>query len=78
MATDDVHVFPTGDLIEHVVDGGECLCGPGSTEAAARADGLTGWVITHHFDGREFAEPDYTGPVLPREPQMSRGRSPLS
>lgn len=68
MAADDVHVFPTGDVIEHVVDGGsDCPCGP-TTEPVPRADGSMGWLILHHsLDGREFAEPDYTGRAMPRE-----------
>ena len=67
MATDDVHVSPVGDLIEHDVDGGDCPCGP-TTKPVPRDDGSMGWVILHHaLDGREFAEHDYTGPAMPRE-----------
>ena len=51
-----VHVYPEGDLIEHVTDGGDCLCGP-TTEAVFRDDGSNGWLITHHsLDGRESKE----------------------
>lgn len=64
---DTVHVYPVGDLIEHDVDGGDCLCGP-STEPVPREDVSMGWVVTHHsLDGREFTEPDYTGPAMPTE-----------
>jgi len=67
MASDDVHVYPTGDVIEHDVGGGECPCGP-STEPVPRPDGSMGWLIKHHsLDGREFTEHNYTGPAMPRE-----------
>lgn len=65
--SDDFHVFPVGDLIEHDVDGGECLCGP-TTKPVPRDDGSMGWIVVHHsLDGREFAEHDYTGPAMATE-----------
>lgn len=68
MTTDDVHVYPTGDLIDHTVDCGDCLCGP-TTSPVERGDGTLGWVVTHHsLDGREFTESDYAGPHMPSEP----------
>lgn len=64
MAIDDVHVYPTGDLIEHDTDGGDCLCGP-TTEPVPRPDGSMGWLVKHHsLDGREFT--DSTGPARER------------
>lgn len=67
MAAEDVHVWPENDLIEHDVDGGECTCGP-TTEPVPRDDGSMGWLVLHHaLDGREFTEPDYTGPPIPKE-----------
>lgn len=69
MTTDPntVHVIPVGDLVEHSADD-DCPCVP-STVAVHRDDGSYGWVATHHsLDGREFAEPDYTGPLMPVEP----------
>lgn len=68
MSTDNVYVYPTQDLIEHVTDGDGCPCIP-TTEAVEHDDGSYGWVILHHsLDGREFAEPDYTGAPMPIEP----------
>lgn len=67
--SDDVHVIPIGDLIEHVDDGGDCPRGP-TTQPVPREDGSMGWVIVHHaLDGREFTETDYVGPAMPREPR---------
>jgi len=51
-----VHTYPAVDLIEHEVDGGDCLCGP-ATEAVFREDGSNGWHVLHHsLDGRELHE----------------------
>lgn len=51
-----VHVFPTGDLIDHDTSGGDCPCGP-TSEPVKRDDGSVGWVTTHHsLDGREAKE----------------------
>ncbi|WP_405375969.1 MULTISPECIES: hypothetical protein [unclassified Microbacterium] len=59
---DTVHVVPVNDLIEHVDDGTPCPCGP-RTEPVERDEGTIGWVELHHsLDGREYDEPDYTGP----------------
>lgn len=51
-----VHVYPTGDIIEHDTDTDDCMCGP-YTEAVEAEDGGYGWVIIHHSaDGREHHE----------------------
>lgn len=52
-----MHVHPTEDLIEHVIDDEEpCVCG--ATEVPApRSDGSIGWIVLHHsLDGRELGE----------------------
>ena len=50
------HVYPEADLIEHVTEGDDCLCGP-AIEPVPRDDGSMGWLITHHsLDGREKNE----------------------
>lgn len=51
-----VHVYPSGDLIEHDTSGEDCACGP-TTEAVMRNDGSNGWLVIHHsLDGREASE----------------------
>lgn len=61
-----VHVYPDKDLIEHVTEGDDCLCGP-EIEAVPAEDGSMGWLISHHsLDGREFNEANYTGPAKPQ------------
>lgn len=51
----DVHVVPTGDLIEHEQTA-DCPCGP-SPQPVKRDDGSVGWVVVHHsLDGREQFE----------------------
>lgn len=53
MAGDDVHVYPINDLVDHELDGDDCVCGP-TAEPAGRDDGSIGWVLVHHaLDGRE-------------------------
>lgn len=48
-----VHVWPDSDLIDHDLDGDNCVCGP-TTDPVKRDDGSVGWVIVHHaLDGRE-------------------------
>jgi hypothetical protein len=48
-----VHVWPDGDLVDHEVEGDDCVCGV-TSEPVARDDGSFGWVNTHHaLDGRE-------------------------
>lgn len=44
-----VHVTPRDDLVEHVLDGTECLCGP-TVEPDPEGRGLV--VIHHALDGR--------------------------
>ena len=52
--SNNVHVYPIGDLIEHDTDSEDCICGP-QVEAVPRKDGTLGWVYTHHsLDGREI------------------------
>ena len=59
---DHVHVLPVNDLIVHDQEGDNCPCGP-NVEPVEREDGSFGWLYVHHaLDGREFNEPDYTGP----------------
>lgn len=54
--SDNVHVLPVGDLIEHEDTGEDCLCGP-TVEPVEREDGSYGWLIIHHsLDGRELYE----------------------
>jgi len=49
------HASPTDDLIEHVTDSPECVCGP-TVEAKKLDDGSVIWLATHHsLDGRERA-----------------------
>ena len=51
-----VHTYPVGDLIEHDVDGSDCICGP-TIEPVFREDGSNGWLVIHHsLDGREQQE----------------------
>lgn len=53
--SDDVHVVPIGDLIDHE-DGDDCPCGPAMIPVE-RDDGSIGWVVSHHsLDGRERYE----------------------
>ena len=62
-----IHVYPVNDLILHNTDSDECLCGP-TVEAVKADDGSYGWTVVHHsMDGREFDEPDYTGPPMAME-----------
>jgi len=57
MATNELHVIPLNDLVEHDTaheDG--CICGP-RVEPVAREDGSMGWLYVHHsLDGRERFE----------------------
>jgi hypothetical protein len=51
-----VHVWPEVDLVEHDLDGDECVCGP-TIEPVPRDDGSIAWLITHHsLNGNEMAE----------------------
>ncbi len=53
--SDDVHVVPVNDLIEHE-DGDDCPCGPAMIPVE-REDGSIGWVVSHFsLDGRERFE----------------------
>lgn len=63
-----VHTMPVNDLIDHTVTD-DCTCGP-TLIPVPRDDGSMGWQAIHHaLDGREFTEPDYTGPAMPKEPR---------
>ena len=54
--SDNYHVHPVNDLIEHNTDSDDCMCGP-TIEPVERDDGSFGWVVVHHsLDGRELAE----------------------
>ena len=47
------HVWPEDDLVDHDVEGDDCVCGV-TSEPVERDDGSFGWVNTHHaLDGRE-------------------------
>lgn len=47
------HVWPEHDLVDHGLEGDDCVCGVTSVPVE-REDGSIGWVITHHaLDGRE-------------------------
>ena len=53
-----IHTYPVNDLIEHDLEGEDCVCGP-KVEAVFREDGSNGWVVLHHsLDGRELREED--------------------
>ncbi|WP_341719954.1 hypothetical protein QQG74_09710 [Micromonospora sp. FIMYZ51] len=55
MASDDIHVTPVADLIDHDT-AGDCPCGP-QIERVVRDDGSDGWLHIHHsLDGREQKE----------------------
>jgi hypothetical protein len=55
VSTDELHVVPVNDLIEHDTLG-DCPCGP-ETRPVERDDGSFGWLVTHHsLDGREARE----------------------
>jgi hypothetical protein len=59
------HVYPVGDLIDHLTDGQDCPCGP-TTEPVPREDGSIGWLVIHHsLDGREHRESDHDWVVCP-------------
>lgn len=54
--TDDMHVRPLGDFIEH--EWADCICMP-RVEPVKRDDGSMGWIHIHHsLDGREANEAD--------------------
>ena len=56
MGSDVVHVYPVDDLVEHDLEGEDCVCGP-TVEAVFREDGSNGWVVKHNsLDGRELSE----------------------
>lgn len=48
-----VHTYPENDLIEHVLEGDGCPCGP-TVELVHNDDGPDGWLVVHNsLDGRE-------------------------
>lgn len=52
--SNDAHVVPNGDLIEHATNG-DCPCGP--TPQLVDTPNGDGWVYVHHsLDGREAHE----------------------
>lgn len=54
MDTEDWHVMPNNDQIEHTFT--DCPCGP-EVDPVKRDDGSIGWVLVHHsLDGRETTE----------------------
>jgi hypothetical protein len=53
--TDELHVHPLGDLIEHDISE-DCACGP-QARPVMRDDGSAGWLMVHNsLDGREARE----------------------
>lgn len=60
-----IHTYPVNDLIEHVLEGDDCPCGP-DTVPVPRDDGSMAWQIVHHsLDGREHSEPDHDRAACP-------------
>lgn len=58
--TEDKHVVPVGDLIDHVPD--DCPCGS-RDELWADEKGIEFWIVTHNsLDGRELSDPGYLVP----------------
>jgi len=52
--SDNWHVYPTGDLIDHETEGDGCVCVP-DAKLHGRA-----WILVHHsLDGRELSEVDH-------------------
>lgn len=52
MITDNEHIIPVDDLIDHDPES-DCICGP-TLKPVARGDGSYGWLLIHHaLDGRE-------------------------
>jgi hypothetical protein len=55
VSTDELHVHPLGDLIEHELTE-DCPCGP-QARPVTRDDGSVGWLQVHNsLDGREKRE----------------------
>ena len=53
--TDELHVVPLNDLVEHDTEG-DCVCVP-DARPVNREDGSAGWLMVHHsLDGREASE----------------------
>jgi hypothetical protein len=53
--SDEAHVHPVGDLIEHEFTD-DCPCGPES-RPVKRDDGSVGWLVVHNsLDGSERKE----------------------
>jgi hypothetical protein len=49
--SDNWHVYPINDLVEHISEGDGCACGP-----TPRLEGEA-WIYVHHsIDGRELTE----------------------
>ena len=54
--SDTVHVYPRDDLVEHELEGTDCVCGP-AVERVEKDGGGDGWLVIHHsLDGREEHE----------------------
>lgn len=52
------HVTPVDDLIEHDTHHDDCACGP-TVERVECGDGSDGWLYIHHsLDGRELTRLD--------------------
>lgn len=58
------HVYPLGDLIEHELEGTECICGP-CTVAVLHANLIIEVQVIHHsLDGREQKNDEGPGESL--------------
>jgi hypothetical protein len=53
-----VHVWPRGDIIDHELTGGACVCGPRVTLEVPAEDGHPDqWLVIHHpLDARKVDE----------------------
>lgn len=57
MSDDVIHISPINDLVEHKLEGEDCVCGP-DVEPVMRSDGSNGWIVRHHqLDGRAWFRP---------------------
>lgn len=56
MPNGEVHVIPLDDLVDHVVEYTDCVCGPTSDPVLVEGS-LTGFSYVHHsLDNREKSE----------------------
>lgn len=53
-----VHTYPVADLIEHELEGDDCVCGPDIVFSEGGHQ-----VVHHSLDGRELTEPKREQPA---------------